>query len=374
MSKKLNIVHTVQFYNPHLGGAELVVQTISEELVKKGHKVTVLTSKNENRDFNNLNGVDIVDFDIGGSLSNGLRGSDIAKYQDYLVNTEYDLIMNYAAQQWATDLTFSVMGRLLDRKKILAPCGYSALSNATTIRWPAFKEYFNFVLPSVLPHYNACIYHSGLYQDYQYAKNLGLKNDIVIPNGVFEEEFSGESEIDFRDVYNVKTKFMGLCVANYLQDKGQERVLDCVRKMNRDDFTMVFIGKEGDQLDNLKKRAEGLNVKFCVNIERAHTLAAYFAADIFLFGSHIEASPLVIIEAKASRTPFVSVDCGNVKEWKGGIVCDPDEMADNVFMLLADDIKRQQLADEGWQEWKDRLTWKAVVDKYEELYLRVFDE
>ena len=62
--------------------------------------------------------------------------------------------------------------------------------------------------------------------------------------------------------------------------------------MNRHDFTMVFIGKEGPRLSNLKAQAAGMNVRFFMDIPREDTLAAYHEADIFLFGSHIEASPL----------------------------------------------------------------------------------
>lgn len=135
---------------------------------------------------------------------------------------------------------------------------------------------------------------------------------------------------------------------------------------------MVLIGKEGDALASLQTKSAGLsNIRFLINIPREDTVAAYHAADVFLFGSHIEASPLVIIEAKASKTPFVSTDCGNVKEWKGGIVCLPEEMAGNANRILDDESVRNQLAEEGYREWKEKLTWEAVVDKYEELYTRL---
>jgi glycosyltransferase involved in cell wall biosynthesis len=162
---------------------------------------------------------------------------------------------------------------------------------------------------------------------------------------------------------------MGLCVANYYPAKGHVRLIDCVRTMNRTDFTLVCIGKEGDHLPYLQKQAEGLPIKFVLDIPRNLTVAAYHAADIFLFGSEVEASPLVIIEAKASRTPFVSTNCGNVSEWKGGIVCAPEDMARIANHLLNNEQLRQQLVDEGWQEWKATQTWEAIVDQYERLYL-----
>ncbi len=374
-SKSLYILHSVEFYFPHIGGAEIVVQQISERLARRGHHVTVATTKLQERDFKELNGVTIRQFDVRGNTANGFNGSDIRRYQDFLSLHPSNVMMNYAAQQWATDLAFDVIYKTKTRRaNIIAPCGYSALIDSKTLRWQNFENYFSNIIPKILPIYDAAIYHSALYKDYTYALEHGVTNSIVIPNGVDEDEFIKKPELDFREKYGIKTKFMGLCVANFYGGKGQDRVIESVRQMNRPDFTMVLIGKEGDELQSLKKQADGLNIVFCVNIPRTDTIAAYHEADIFLFGSYIEASPLVIIEAKASKTPFVSTDCGNVREWKGGIVCKPGEMAANANELLDNEDLRNQLAFEGWQEWKDKLTWEAVVDKYEDLYLRKHHE
>ncbi|MEW6600678.1 MAG: glycosyltransferase [Nitrospirota bacterium] len=373
--RSLNVLHTVEFYSPHLGGAEAVVQQLSERLAARGHRVTVVTTRLGERDFKELNGVSIEEFDVKGSMANGIGGRDIKRYREFLLGHSADVMMNYAAQQWATDLAFDVIretGR--QRANIIAPCGYSALMDSSTIRWPQFADYFNRVIPSVLPLYDAAVYHSSLYKDYEYAQKLGFKNGIVIPNGVDEREFAMKPGIDFREKYGIKTNYMGLCVANFYEGKGHERIIDCVRQMKRPDFTMVCIGKEGELLPKLEALSSGLNLRFLRNISREDTVAAFHSADLFLFGSHIEASPLVIIEAKASRTPFVSTDCGNVREWKGGIICTPEEMAVNAVKLLDDESVRKKLAYEGWKEWREKLTLESVADRYEELYLQLSHE
>ncbi|HHT9107002.1 MAG TPA: glycosyltransferase [Candidatus Wunengus sp. YC64] len=374
LNKSLSVLHTVEFYSPHTGGAEIVVQQISERLAKRGHLVTVATTKLDNRMFHELNGVQIEEFSVKGSLGNGIHGHDIEHYKDFVRHHPADVMMNYAAQQWATDLAFEALPMRENKVNVIAPCGYSALSNSRTICWPQFADYFNRIIPTIVPQYDTAIYHSALYQDYEYAKNHGFTNSMVIPNGVDEEEFLRLPQTNFREKYNIRTPFWGLCVANFYEGKGQERVIECVKQMNRPDFTMVFIGKEGAQLSNLKAQAAGMNVQFFMDIPREDTLAAYYEADIFLFGSHIEASPLVIIEAKASKTPFVSTDCGNVREWKGGIVCAPEDMAIHANNILDNESLRIQLVNEGYREWKEKLTWESIVDKYEELYLRLLRE
>ncbi|HEG43174.1 MAG TPA: glycosyltransferase [Phycisphaerales bacterium] len=371
---KLSILHTIEFYHPHIGGAEIVIQQLSERLAKRGHQVTVATAAHPQRSFTQLNGVNIEQFDIHGSMANGYEGNDIERYRRFLLEHPADVMMNYAAQQWATDLVFDLMPTLKDKRvNILAPCGYSALADSKTLKWSQFADYFNQTIPQAIPLYDKAIYHSGCYQDYEYAQNHGFTNSVIIPNAVCEEEFYNVPKINFREKYGITTKYMGLCVANFLRSKGHDRLIECVRQMNRPDFTMVLIGKEGDTLNDLRAMAAGLNIMILNDIPRQDTVAAYHQADIFLFASKIEASPLVIIEAKASRTPFVSTDCGNVREWTGGIVCTPEKIAQYANRLLDDDSIRRTLAEEGFKEWKEKLTWKAVVDRYEDLYLKLYN-
>ena len=58
-----------------------------------------------------------------------------------------------------------------------------------------------------------------------------------------------------------------------------------------------------------------------LNIDREETVAFYQTADLFLFPSNIECSPIVLFEAMASKTPFLVTDVGNSKEiisWSEG--------------------------------------------------------
>ncbi len=62
------------------------------------------------------------------------------------------------------------------------------------------------------------------------------------------------------------------------------------------------------------------------DLERQDLIQAYFAADLFVFASRIEYSPLVLFEAAAAGTPFLTVPVGNADEivrWTGGgILCE----------------------------------------------------
>ena len=85
-----------------------VVRQISEYLVKKGHEVVVATSYCKQRDVSQINGVEIKSFKISGNFVNGYSG-EIEEYKKYILNSNFDIISNFAAQQWATDLCFEIL-------------------------------------------------------------------------------------------------------------------------------------------------------------------------------------------------------------------------------------------------------------------------
>ena len=53
---------------------------------------------------------------------------------------------------------------------------------------------------------------------------------------------------------------------------------------------------------------------FLTSLDRKELINTYKQADIFLFPSNIECSPVVIFEAMASKTPFLVSNVGNANE------------------------------------------------------------
>ena len=203
--RRLNILHTVSNYPPTTkgGGATQVVRRVSEELVRRGHKVTVATSYAPQRVSGcNINGVIVDHFKVYGLLGQSILGiyGNVNTFTTYLKETNYDIIMNYAAQTWHTDLTFRNLPTIR-AKVVLAACGYSGL-----VGWRKLLYYRYFrKLPKYLKQYNAVIYHSSKYHDYEFGKRHGITNYKVIPNGIDSNEFTG-TNIDFRKVYGITTK------------------------------------------------------------------------------------------------------------------------------------------------------------------------
>jgi glycosyltransferase involved in cell wall biosynthesis len=358
----MRILHTAESYWPTVCGVQEALQRVSEGLAARGHQVIVATTYHPQRDFQVLNGVTVEQFDVQGKWTRGFRG-EVRNYQCFVRSFDGDVMMNYAAQQWSADLVFPLLDELACAK-VFVPCGYSALHNWKW--WLYFRR-----LPFALRKYDQIVYLSDNYQDKRFGDRYGFRHYSVIGNGASDDEFL-QPRTGFRDEYRISTSRMFLCVSNYGPGKNQEMVLGAYQQATVLDSTLVFIGTEfNDYAERLQSlvRGEGGAVRFLEHVARGQVVAAYHEADLFLFGSAVECFPLVIVEAMASRTPFISTDVGCVRDLPGGVVASSvEEMAHAIQGLADKGPEWQRLAEAGRQAWEQRYRWGKIVDQYEQLY------
>ncbi len=365
----MRILHTVQFYEPHLGGSEEVVRQLSERLVRRGHDVTVATAFDSRRTSSQLNGVKIEQFKISGNRAYGIRG-DVDAYRRFLTSVEVDVMMNYAAQIWSTDLAFDVLPDI-DSARVMVPCGYNFGD-------PRLRSYLE-ELPGYLSRYDALVYMSAHYQDKEFGDRVGLGHlATIIPNGAAEEEF-GHRNPSFRETYGITTPLMALTVSNHYPPKGHLRLIRAFKDLRRDDTTLAIIGEhEGVFRRSCYPycRAQSLvdrRIKVLTGVPRELVVGAYQDADIFCLTSDIECAPLVIYEAMAAGVPFVSTPAGNVRDNArfGRVVSGERDIASAMNELLSAPELRREMGREARKEWKRAHTWDTIVDRYEELYSRL---
>lgn len=119
------------------------------------------------------------------------------------------------------------------------------------------------------------------------------------------------------------------------------------------------------------------------NLDRQDLIQAYLTADLFVFASQIEYSPLVLFEAAAAGSPFLTVPVGNANEivrWTGaGLLCeaakdsrgytrvDPATLADAMAHCMRDRETLRSLGATGRNRWRSYFTWKIVAGYYEDI-------
>ncbi|MDP2385900.1 MAG: glycosyltransferase family 4 protein [Bacteroidota bacterium] len=384
----MKIFHAVESYYPAIGGMQEVVKQLSERLAKLGHEVTVLTRFHPDRKFSELNGVKIKTFNITGNPRKVENEND-QEYVDFLLTNTCDVVTFFAAQQWATNLALPIL-KQIKAKKVSVPTGYSGLY------WPEFKDYFE-DMKTWIHGYDMNVYLSNDYRDINYARENKVKNITLIPNGAAADEFLPETKIDIRKELGInKEDFLILLVGSYTGWKGHKEAVELFLKSKIKRGTLLMIGNNYQYFRRQYLKHPKLAWLSFINklfgrkkiifnyFSREYTVAAYKEADLFLFPSNVECSPIVLFECAASKLPFLSTDVGNsieIAEWtKGGeiMATTKDEggfshvvVPDGVAKLNAlydNKGKREKMGSESFEIWKQKYSWEVITGEYEKLY------
>jgi glycosyltransferase involved in cell wall biosynthesis len=417
----MKILHTVESYLPARHGMSEVVRQISERLVAKGHEVTVATGKHPERTSEDINGVKVVSFSVSGKSAIRIFG-DTKAYQEFLLQSSFDVITNFAAQQWATDLMFPILDKIR-AKKVLVPTGFSALKD------PAFAAYFD-GMRSRMEQYDACVYLSENYRDINFARAAKLNNEAIITNAAAADEFDAPQDGALRQTLSIPGA-VGIImhVSGYLSAaKGQIEAIRIFSKSHIENASLLIVcpqfrrswaseltprnlargflwllcgsGLRGfvpnlqisTSIAFYRRRNErfGRSIRR-VSLDREATVSAFKQADLLLFPSWIECSPLVLFEAAAAGTPFLVTDVGNSQEiirWTGGgRILPGTRRTDRVGAMVADVPAGARLLDEVWSDrdarkrmgesarasWRRHFTWEHIADRYERLYLALLN-
>ena len=390
MDRPLNIAHCVESYAPAVGGMPEVVRQLSERMVRQGHRVTVLTSSHPHRSTDDLHGVRIHGFEVKGNAVEGIQG-DTGAYMQALLNGGYDVVTFFAAQQWATDAALPHLASISARK-VFVPTGFSLLHD------PRYAAYYA-AMPEHMRQMDLNVFLSEGYQDVAYAKQHGVMRRTLIPNGASSEEFEEPQAYDLRGEHGIPPEHrIVLHVGSYTGVKGHKEALRIFLRAATPQAVLVFIGNGIARferefrrhrfhfIDRWRARLRSKRVLF-LELDRPRTVDAMRQADLFLFPSRVECSPIVLFETLAAGVPFLASEAGNTTEivqwtnggrtlpgWRdarGWTHVDITKGAIRLSEFLADAGARRRAGEAGHHAWKERYTWQRIAEDYLRHYQRL---
>ena len=419
----MRILFACQLYAPSVGGVQEVVRQIAERLVLRGHEVTVATTSLPERDYETLKGVQLFGFSVTGNAVEGMDG-DVAGYQRFVVEGAFDIMLVYAAQQWTFDALWPVIDSI-PFATVFVPCGFSNFYE------PTYASYFA-EMPEVMAKFEQLVFHATDYRDIDLARQHGLTNFCIVPNGACADTFNVAVDLLFRERHAIPhDSFLFLNVGSFTGLKGQAELVRAFRRMQLPPgrhATLVLNGNVVRTQENgvlslsrklvriarsrgmpyalkqvwnklIRKQASPQQQATRINqartdrrvivsdLARAELTQAFLAADLFVFSSNIEYSPLVLFESAAAGTPFLSVSVGNsaeIAKWTGaGVLCpssvDPmgyTRVSDEVLAVAMTELMNQQdllerLGQTGRRNWAEKFTWEKIAIQYEQLFKRL---
>lgn len=427
----MKILFCCQFYAPSVGGVQEVMRQLAERFVSRGHQATVATTQLSIRDFTSLNGVAIKEFNASGNLVSGMFG-EIRQYRKFVLEGDFDVVIIMAAQQWTFDALWPILD-CIKFAKVFIPCGFSSLYE------PAYKKYFQ-QLPEILEKFDHHIFHATKYRDIDFAREHGIEKISVIPVGACENAFNVNLDPLFRSRYGIQENtFLFLTVGSFTGLKGHIELAKAFALMVLSEgqhATLILNGNDVRLLDNslgglygkfaglirthgfqyaskmvLMKLFGKLGVRhkatlrdvvnqinqsdfnkrvLVTDFPRQELTQAFMAADLFVFASNIEYSPLVLFETAAAGTPFLSVSVGNspeIAEWTGaGVICpsvkdvkgytrvDESVLAQSMAELMQQKERLAELGAAGRKNWSEQFTWEKVSLQYEHIFEKLLND
>jgi glycosyltransferase involved in cell wall biosynthesis len=437
----MKLLFCCESYWPHRGGVQEVMRQIAERMAAAGHDVGVATRVHPDRKTDAHNGVHIHAFDVAGNLVTGIRG-EVDRYRKFLTGFDGDAILIKAAQQWSFDALWPVLDQIRARK-VFVPCGFSSFYEPSfkdyfrqlpdilrkfdhLVFYAEHYRDIDFARANGLPNFS--IIPNGASevefarparQDGRLRQELGIPaTDLVLltvgaPTSAkgHETVAAAFAQVDLggrgatlilngdwparRFTSNhFRATLQRFASRNSIQqgirlfrEVGVKGVMGRLFPKPPDRRTRMAgptdIGPANMEVTPAHTAAPPPKTVLRVDLPRSKVVDAFFEADLFVFASKVEYSPLVLFESAAAGTPFLSVPAGNAGEivrWTGGGWLCPAEIDERGYVkvspsVLAREIERglrspdylRELGAAGRRAWLDRFTWAKIAKSYERI-------
>ncbi|BCA54472.1 hypothetical protein W02_16120 [Nitrospira sp. KM1] len=447
----MKILFCCEFYAPSVGGVQEVIRQLAERLAARGHEVTVATTALPARQFTELRGVRIEEFTVSGNLVKGMQGElneyrqfvttgsfdivVIKAAQQWTFDALWPVLQDVRGKKAFIPCGFSCLYEpdyakyFEDLPRVLRQFDH-LIFYASDYRDIAFAKQHGCSKWSIIPN-GASETEFNVLPDRSFRRRHGIdehsllfltvgspasmKGHYEIAEAFLEAEFSGRPATLVLNAGSSIGHVRSVSGAPVVQLKVYEYVRALGEVYERDGLWAAvthmchgLLNKAGiragryavldksqppafqdvltDLIRRIHKQHAGKRVVL-TDLPRPDLIQAYIEADLFLFASRVEYSPLVLFESAAAGTPFLSVPVGNspeIAEWTGaGVICPAsrDERGYTIVdakvfgaqwsSLVSNMSHLKHLGKAGRRNWAARFTWNAITDQYESLFKKV---
>lgn len=181
---------------------------------------------------------------------------------------------------------------------------------------------------------------------------------------------------EFSFVGNSDSKILVGTIANFYANKGLIYLIEAARVLNNDNLMFIVIG-DGAERQKLEEMIKKYNLenRFFLSGNMTDAVRYLKAFDLFVLPSVKEGMPWTILEAMAAGLSIIATKVGGVPEMiennKSGILVEPQnpqELAEAIKKIVADDNLRKFLGDNAFSVVKEKFSLTEMMRKTEELF------
>jgi glycosyltransferase involved in cell wall biosynthesis len=377
----MNILYILYYY-PVCGGTETVTITLANEMVKRGHNVSIAYCIDKT--------IEKIPYNIDSRIktikllnTNSCNTKDIEKLKNYIVENKIDIIIS---QQGNVKLYHKAY---LNTKCKLVMCRHSSVYRNTINMGKVYKQKIKRMLGPIYKFYD--IYR----QIRLHNKNYKMSDKYVFLCSNYVEEYkrlSGnrdrENKLTF--IYNpIKCKNSGIDFS----EKHKEvlfvgRVVELQKRFSYllkiwkiiesneryNDWHLTIVG-DGEDLPTIKEFAQKLQLKNISFEGFQNPEKFYRIASVFLMTSVFEGLPMTLIEAQNFGCIPVAMDSfasirDIIDDGQNGFIIpnnDLNSFAEKICILMDDVGLREKMAKNGMESVK-KFSLESIIEKWEELF------
>ena len=370
----MRVVQVCPWYHPHVGGVESHVASVATELVRRGHDVTVLTSRydrslpdREERDGVHLRRVKTTGVWIRTPIAPATKAA--------LAGLDADVVHAHSPPP----LTAYYAAKVAARRRIPFVITYHADVEPPTFLGPLIEATYRHTLGySTMRRADRVIVTTSTYA--ATSRAVWRFNPEVVPNAVDLTRFRPENDgLPVREFHRIGPREpVVVFVGRMVPHKGIESLIEASARVPYAKFLLVGGGPEIPALERLVQRlGVGDRVLFAGPVPDERLPGYFAAADLFVLPSvsRLEAFGIVALEAMASGKAVVVTDIPGVREvitdGREGLLADPvnpEDLALKIRILLADDKRRAEMGRAGREAVERSYSIARVVDRIEGVY------
>lgn len=377
----MRIVQVCPFFAPHVGGVESHVALVAAELARRGHELTVLTSRHDRglpERERDPRGFEIVRLRSLGTLfatpialgtGKGLRA----------------IPADVVHMHYPPPLTSFFAARALRRSGTPACLTYHCDLYLEGLGGRILSGLYQKVfLPQTLTVARRVIVHSGSYG--KTSRYLSGRDLAVIPSLVDTDRFHPrDDDPALRERLGVSGKRIILFVGRLVPHKGVDDLIHAVPDLPEDTVLIVVGG--GPETGRLEELAADLALGGRVIFARGvgdRDLPRYYAiASLVVLPSHnrLEGFGLAAADALAAGRPVVLADMPGVRDvvedGVDGLLAEPlipEDLARKCAALLGDPDRLREMGRRARENAVSKYSVSVVVDQLEALYRSVLGE
>jgi glycosyltransferase involved in cell wall biosynthesis len=373
----MKILQVTPYFPPHVGGLEKCVYKISEQLVRKGHKVVVYTAN-----FPKSKPLEIVEGMVVHRLPVFFRvfNAPVVLFLSYMLKERADVVHVHIPPVFGA--LSSIFFAKINKKPVVLTYHNDTIGHGLIERFVA-KLYNTLENNLILKNVAIITVPSQAYKEKLVGRGMEEDRIEVVNNGVDFRVRSKTSEIaHLQKKHKLSGKKIILFIGALETRKGVEYLIKAVPEIAKEisEVKILVVG-DGKMKSKLQCLAHDLRVEdsilFTGYLPDEELGVLYDVADVFVLPSLYETFSLVILEAMTHGIPVVTTDIAGtralVKSGHNGLAIEPrspKRLASAIVRVLLDDRFAKEIGEKGKQT-SIKYSWDRAASEMIQVYQRV---